>query len=164
MRERFNAFVVRHEVPWELTMAVLAILFVVVGFASDDAGPGLAPSLEAIDLALTAVFVAEFTSRFLASHDRLGYLRGHWIDLVALIPSGRGLRLLRLVRLLRRVRAFAGIYRVLIHYERMARHGRLVGLFVAWPWRSSRRRPSTSPKRVSTQPSRRRSMRSGGAW
>ncbi len=30
------------------------------------------------------------------------------------------------------MRAFAGFYRVLTHYERLARHGRLVGLFVAW--------------------------------
>jgi len=81
MRRRFNEFVDRHEVPWELTMAVLAVAFVVVGFASDDAGASLLPTLEAFDLALTVVFIAEFGSRFLASYDRRRYLRGHWIDL-----------------------------------------------------------------------------------
>lgn len=132
MRQRFNQFVERHEVAWELTMAALAVLFVVVGFVSDDATPALVPTVEAIDLGLTAVFVAEFASRFLASYDRRGYLGSHWIDLVALIPTGRAFRLLRLIRLLRLVRAFAGFYRVLTHYERLASHGRLVGLFVAW--------------------------------
>ena len=132
MWRRFNEFVDRHEVPWELTMAVLAVAFVVVGFASDDAGPSLLPTLEAFDLALTAVFIAEFGSRFLASYDRRRYLRGHWIDLVALIPAGRGLRLFRLLRLLRLLRAFAGFYRVLTHYERLAGQRRLIGLFVAW--------------------------------
>jgi len=132
MRGRFNTFVARHEVPWELTMAVLAVLYVVVGFATDDAPGGLVSNLAVVDLALTVIFVAEFGSRFLASYDRRRYLRGHWIDLVALIPAGRGLRLFRLLRLLRLVRAFAGFYRVLTHYERLARHGRLLGLFVAW--------------------------------
>ena len=112
--------------------AVLAVAFVVVGFASDDAGPSLLPTLEAFDLALTAIFIAEFGSRFLASYDRRRYLRGHWIDLVALIPAGRGLRLFRLLRLLRLLRAFAGFYRVLTHYERLAGQRRLIGLFVAW--------------------------------
>lgn len=132
MRVRLNRLVASHEVAWELTMAMLAVLFVVVGFALDDADPGAVPILGFLDVTLTAIFVAEFTSRFLSSYDRRGYLRGHWIDLVALIPAVRGFRLLRLLRLLRLVRAFAGIYRALTHYERLARHGRLVGLFVAW--------------------------------
>ncbi|MDQ3552874.1 MAG: hypothetical protein M3395_00475 [Chloroflexota bacterium] len=64
MRENFNSFVARHEVSWELTMAVLAVLYVVVGFASDDVGPATAPTLAAFDLTLTGVFVAEFATRF----------------------------------------------------------------------------------------------------
>ncbi len=54
MRRRCNDFVERHEVPWELTMAILAVAFVVVGFVSDDAGPQTLPTLQAFDLALTA--------------------------------------------------------------------------------------------------------------
>ncbi len=38
MRDRFNAFVERHEIAWELTMAVLAIVYVIVGFQVDDQG------------------------------------------------------------------------------------------------------------------------------
>jgi voltage-gated potassium channel len=73
-----------------------------------------------------------FASRFGATHDRRAYLRGHWIDLFALIPAAREVRILRLLRLLRLVRAFAGLYRALEHFERLARHRGLAWLFVAW--------------------------------
>jgi voltage-gated potassium channel len=126
MRERYLAFIARHEAAWELTFAALAIVFVVVGFAEET------NLTVAVELVLTAIFVAEFGSRFAASFDRAAYLRGHWIDLLALIPTTRGARLLRLLRLLRLVRAFAGIARALTTVERMARHRGLVWLFVAW--------------------------------
>ena len=131
-RERFNTFVARHEVFWELTMAALAIAYVGIGFAGDATSGATRTNLEALDLGLTIIFVAEFGSRFGATFDRAAYLRGHWIDLFALIPVARGVRVLRLLRLLRLVRAFAGLYRTLEHFERMARHRGLAWLFVAW--------------------------------
>lgn len=120
-------------------MAALAIAFVIVGEAIDQAqiaadfdlgGPEaqLLPTLYAIETGLTVVFAAEFGSRFLASYNRRAYLRGHWIDLIALIPVVRAVRVLRLLRLLRLVRAFAGIYRATQHFERMARHRGLAWL------------------------------------
>jgi hypothetical protein len=51
VRRRFNDFVARHEVAWELTMAALAVAFVVVGFVSDDAGLTAAPGLAMLDAA-----------------------------------------------------------------------------------------------------------------
>lgn len=132
MRERYNEFVERHEVAWELGMAGLALLFVSVGFAVDGADDALRPTLERIELILTGVFALEFASRFLAAHGRRAYAREHWIDLVALLPPIRGARLLRLLRLLRLVRAFVGVYRAGQHFERMARHGGLAWIFVAW--------------------------------
>jgi voltage-gated potassium channel len=129
-RARFLSFVDRHEMAWELTMAALAVAFVVVGFLSDE--PGSSGAYGSIEIALTALFVAEFGARFLASYDRTRYLRGHWIDLVALVPVARGLRLARLLRLLRLVRAFAGVFRVVARLERMAAHRGLAWLVVAW--------------------------------
>lgn len=130
MRDQFNAFVDRHATAWELGMAVLAVLYVAVGFLGEDpAAPGVYGLLEPI---LTAVFIAEFASRFLASRDRRAYLRGHWIDLVALIPVARGLRIARLLRLLRLVRAFAGVFRYVSSLERMANHRGLAWFVVAW--------------------------------
>lgn len=129
-RREFNAFVHRHEVAWELGMAALAVLYVVVGFVSDE--PGASSVYESLDLALTAIFVAEFASRFAASYDRARYLRGHVIDLVALVPVARGLRIARLLRLLRLVRAFAGVFRFVSHLQRLAAHRGLAWLIVAW--------------------------------
>ena len=132
MRERFNAFVKRHEVAWELGMAALAIAYVGIGFAGDASKGSARGYFELADTVLTIVFVAEFAARFSATFDRGAYLRGHWLDLFALIPVARGVRVLRLLRLLRLVRAFAGVYRALQHFERMARHRGLAWLFIAW--------------------------------
>jgi voltage-gated potassium channel len=131
-RDRYLAFIGRHDIAWELTMAALAVAFVVVGFAVDGADANSRPALETTELVLTALFAAEFGTRFLASYDRIGYLRSHWIDLVALIPAGRGLRIFRLVRLLRLVRAFAGVYRAASHVGRIVHHRSLGLLVTAW--------------------------------
>jgi len=130
VRDKYLAFIARHDIAWELGMAVLAVVYLVVGFAGDD--PAASPVLGTAENVLTGVFVAEFASRFLASYDRLGYLRGHWIDLVALIPVARGLRVFRLIRLLRLVRAFAGVYRAMSHVGRLVNHRGLGLLITAW--------------------------------
>jgi voltage-gated potassium channel len=132
LRDRYNAFIERHEVAWELVMAALAVAYVGVGFALDAADPVLNPTLLAIETTLTIIFVGEFVTRFGAAYDRGAYLRGHWLDLVALIPVVRGVRIFRLVRLLRLVRAFAGVHRSLTRLERLVRHRGLAGIFVAW--------------------------------
>ena len=98
VRDQFNRFVERHGVAWELAMALLAIVYVAVGFALDD--PALQPmasTLETAELILTVVFLIEFTSRLGAATNRMTYLRGHWIDVIALIPAARTLRILRLL-------------------------------------------------------------------
>jgi len=89
-------------------------------------------AIDVLEACLTSIFVLEFASRFLASRQRVHYLVHHVIDLVALIPTARGFRLVRLFRLLRMVRAFSGIFRVLTEVERVAAHRGLIGLVVAW--------------------------------
>jgi voltage-gated potassium channel len=128
LRDRYNRFIAGHEVAWELVMAALAIVFVIAGFLAEE---GVEPWL-AIDLALNVLFAVEFGTRLAASYDRRAYLRGHWIDAVALIPAIRGVRLLRLLRLLRLARAFASFYRAMASFERLARHRNLLWLFFAW--------------------------------
>ena len=132
LRDRYNAFITRHEVAWELTFAGLAIIFVALAFVPEDAPAEVRATVDTLDLFLTGVFAAEFFSRIAASRDRRAYFRGHWIDLLALIPPVRGLRVLRLVRLLRVVRAFSGIARALSSIERLAVHKGLLWLFAAW--------------------------------
>lgn len=96
-RERVDAFVSRHNVAWEVALAVLAVLYLVLSFDTDF-GPGLFAWLIA---PLAAIFIAEFALRFWAARSRVQYLRGHWLDLVSCIPLVGGLRSLRLLRLLR---------------------------------------------------------------
>jgi voltage-gated potassium channel len=130
-RDRFNAFFVLHEVAWELTMAALAVVYVALGFIVDDA-TAEQPEIAAVELVLTGIFVAEFASRILAARSRLDYLKGHWIDVIALAPPIRIARPLRLLRLLRLVRAFAGIYRAGMHVNGLARHKGFAWLLLAW--------------------------------
>jgi len=118
-----DAFIERHSVAWELGMAALAVAFVGLGFADET------PVIVAAERILTLVFAVEFAGRLAIARDRLAYSRGHWIDLVALIPATRALRLLRLLRLLR---ASAGLFRALSQIERLAAHRGLVWLFVLW--------------------------------
>jgi voltage-gated potassium channel len=131
-RDTFNRWFVTHEVAWELAMAALAIVYVALGYLIDDLQPGERPEIEAAELILTGIFAVEFVSRILASRSRTGYLRGHWIDVVALAPPIRGARVLRLLRLLRLVRAFAGIYRAGLHLQALARHRGFAWLLLAW--------------------------------
>jgi voltage-gated potassium channel len=131
-RDRFNQFVERHEVAWELAMGALALVWVAIGFLIDELGEGVRPDLEAAELVLTGAFVAEFVARLAAAHDRGQYVRGHWIDALALAPPIRVLRVLRLLRLLRLVRAFAGFYRAAMHVQGLARHRGFAWLIVAW--------------------------------
>jgi hypothetical protein len=85
-RDSYTSFVERHEIAWELTMGALALVWVALGFLIDQLGEGLRPDLEMAELMLTGVFVAEFASRLFAAHDRVQYLRGHFIDALALVP------------------------------------------------------------------------------
>jgi voltage-gated potassium channel len=132
MRDRYNAFIERHDIAWELVMGALAIAYLAVGFMSDDATGATARTLSVIETGITAIFVAEFATRIAAAYDRPAYLKGHWIDLLALIPAVRQFRLLRLLRLLRLVRALAGVHRALMHVEGLLAHRSVVNLVVIW--------------------------------
>ena len=52
MRDRFNAFIDRHEMAWELGMGFLAIVYVAVGFSLDAATPDVAGILVPIETLL----------------------------------------------------------------------------------------------------------------
>ncbi len=132
LRSSFNDFFKFHSMAWELGMAGLAVVYVLIGFASDQASAAYQPALAGADLVLTIVFVGEFATRFLASFNRLRYVRDHALDLVALLPVARGLRIARLLRLLRLVRTFTGIRRVFTSVDRLANHHELGTLVIAW--------------------------------
>jgi voltage-gated potassium channel len=132
IRARYRDFVARHEVAWELSFAALAAFFVTLAFVPVEPGSGTEDLLWALELIITGIFIAEFTSRLWAAESRRAYLRGHWIDLISCIPPARWMRPFRLVRLLRLVRAFAGVGRALTAADRLAKHKGLIWLLVAW--------------------------------
>jgi voltage-gated potassium channel len=132
VRERYRAFVARHEVAWELSFAALAVVFVAMAFVPIEPGSAQESVVLSLEWLITGVFIAEFSTRLWAAESRRAYVRGHWIDLVSCIPPTRWLRWFRLFRLLRLVRAFAGVGRALTSLDRMRRHKGLVWLVVAW--------------------------------
>jgi len=113
-------------------MGLLAIIYVAVGFALDDPSRSGAQVLTVLETTLTGIFLAEFASRLSASRDRRAYLRGHWVDVLALIPAARGLRIARLLRVLRLTRFFAGTYRSVMRAERMKGAEGIALVIVAW--------------------------------
>ncbi len=68
----------------------------------------LQPSVDAAQNALTLVFAAELSLRFLASRRKSFFWRECWLDLLALVPTMRVFRFFRLLRLLRLYR-LAGV-------------------------------------------------------
>jgi voltage-gated potassium channel len=129
---RYRAFINLHEIAWELAFAALAVTFVTLAFVPVDAGSRVESLVELAEWVITGMFVLEFGSRLFVAPDRGGYLRGHWVDLIGLVPPARWLRPFRLLRLLRLVRAFAGVGRALVHVDRLARHRGLIWLLIAW--------------------------------
>jgi voltage-gated potassium channel len=95
-RGRLTAFVERHRLAWELTMAVLTLLYVALSLLVDEGIGGVA---DAVIVALAILFLAEFSLRCWDAPSRLPYLRDHWIDLLTCLPAIGPLRILRLVRL-----------------------------------------------------------------
>ena len=98
-RTRAAHFVIRHQRPWELGTAVLAIFSVILGMAAVS-GPN-EEAYAPLEWGLTALFAAEYLFRAWAAPDRWQYVRHNLVELVAVIPPARGFRLLRLLRIFR---------------------------------------------------------------
>jgi ion transport protein len=96
--QRLSTFVDDHRQRWDLVMAVLTVLYVLLGFFED---PQRWNATEIVVWALSGLFFLEFLLRFLDDPSPTIYLRDHWIDLVTSFPAIGPLRLLRLLRLLR---------------------------------------------------------------
>jgi len=111
IRPAINSFFEKHEVPWEISMVILAIAYIVIAFLPDwmSLPSRTLSALEVGDWAITGFFVLEFAVRFLAIDSRLGYLKGHWLDLLAIIPFLRWLRIARLTRVLRVLRVLRSL-------------------------------------------------------
>jgi voltage-gated potassium channel len=119
-REAINGYVARHELPWDLSMAGLALVYILAGFFEDHPYGALTlNNLIPIETGITVIFLAEFSVRFYGASSRGSYLRRHWIDLLALLPGIRYLRLLRLGRVV-----------ALLRVARLLRLGMLVRFLI----------------------------------
>ncbi|MBF6590419.1 MAG: potassium channel family protein [Ktedonobacterales bacterium] len=142
-RQDITSFVERHALAWDLSMGGLALLYILLGYFQDNPrGPLNEATLTPIELIITLAFLAEFSVRFYAAASRRAYLRGHWIDLVALLPAVRVLRFLRFGRLAylfqaARVLRLGVLVRLLVEIERAGDRIRWIavrnGLHVVFP-------------------------------
>ncbi|MEN3054832.1 MAG: mechanosensitive ion channel domain-containing protein, partial [Candidatus Methanosuratincola petrocarbonis] len=93
-------------------LAVLSILLLLVDFTF-PLEPGWRQLVYLADLLICIVFAVDFALELRSEKDKLGYLKWHWIDLLAIVPAyafvffetitiiGAGLRSLRFIRLAR---------------------------------------------------------------
>lgn len=91
-----------------LSIYVLLVLLVATVFSLP---PEVSRLLNAVDVAVCAVFAADFLIQLKAAKRKWSYLKWGWIDLISSIPSlpflrlGRVARIVRILRLLRGVRS-----------------------------------------------------------
>lgn len=137
----------RRQLRHDLAISALALVSVGIGLyelARPD--PRFSP-LDALDLAIVAVFLVDFVRHARRSGDARRYVRGHWWELPSLVPvTGglveglggisviRGVRLLRLaraVRLLRILGVAARLRRVRRYLGRVAKRARVATIGAA---------------------------------
>lgn len=133
-REQVNRFVERHALAWDLSMGVLALAYILLGFFEDNPHGALnEATLAPVEVVITLLFFGEFSLRFAAAESRRAYLRGHWIDLLALLPAIRLLRFLRFGRLIyifeaARVLRLGVLLRFLVELERVGTRIRWIAM------------------------------------
>ncbi len=133
LRRSVENFFENHEVVWEIFMVVLAIFFVVIGFLPDffEFTDDELFFLDNVDIGITIFFALEFAIRIAVAPSRKGYLKEHWLDLLAIIPVVRWLRFIRVLRVLRilRIARLLRVFDTLDYFEiTIARFAKLNGL------------------------------------
>src|SRR5258707_15264768 len=89
-RRRVDAFIARHLLAWDVCMAVLALLFLGLGFLEDHPTGALNQTTPGpAEDGITLVFLAEFSLRFYVAASPRAYLKAHRIHPLALVPSIR---------------------------------------------------------------------------
>jgi hypothetical protein len=91
----YSSFVERRAMAWEVGMSALAGAFVLMQLLPRwlPASGGWAGSLS---VAITALFVVEYATRLGAAADPRSFVRHHLLELAAVLPPLRALRILRL--------------------------------------------------------------------
>ena len=126
LRSAINQFFVTYDLLWEGLMGILVVVWLLLGAEPRS------EFFQFVADAITVFFALEFAVRFLATYDHRGYLRGHWIDAVTVLPMLRGFRLLRLFRMLRLIRAGRGLANSVGVLEYLAGDLTIKSLFTLW--------------------------------
>jgi len=129
-RARVSHFLKEHALAWEVAMACLTLVYVVVAFVDDRSAVS---AVSAITITLSIVFLTEFAVRLWASTSRVDYLRGHWLDLVTCIPAVGPLRLLRMLRLVGLIRFASRTRTTLMLGARRKKGDALLGSWLVGP-------------------------------
>ncbi|HEX6656263.1 MAG TPA: zinc ribbon domain-containing protein [Candidatus Limnocylindria bacterium] len=96
-RATLNASYAAHTRGWEMTMSGMAIAFAVMAFFVDHLSGVPHAGLATLMLMITIVFVAEYAGRLIAADDRRRFFMGHLVELAAVVPWLRPLRVARLL-------------------------------------------------------------------
>lgn len=99
-RRLINWFFARYEVPETIFMAVLAVVYIVLTFLDGSVTRFLsAQTVDDIIYGITLIFLIEFAVRIYGAKSRFSYLKHHFFDLLAVIPTLQFLRIFGLARL-----------------------------------------------------------------
>ena len=107
-RRRVHRWLHRGDVEVSIAVAIiLSVVLILAEFALlDDAGTeGLQRALQVVGNVLTGAFIVELCLRWWVAPKKRRFFERYWIDIIAVIPWARPLRLLRVLRLFR-----AGIF------------------------------------------------------
>lgn len=118
---------VMNHVATEIVVGALIIASVALLLVEASLEPG-SRYLQIVDVAndvITFAFVVELVLRFIAERNARRFLRRFWLDIIAVLPLFRGLRLLRILRLLRLFRLGAILNQ---HAQQASRAFRVVKL------------------------------------
>lgn len=99
-RRLINLFFKKYEVAETIVMAVLAVVYILLTFLDGTVTRFLGPQrVDDIIYGITLIFLIEFGVRIYAAKSRFAYLKGHFCDLLAVIPTLQFLRVFGLARL-----------------------------------------------------------------
>ncbi len=109
-RSRLDRWIHHPAVEWGLILLILisvVLVIVEVSLGHREQGDDLSDlqsRLRLVSDGITLIFGVEMLIRYLATSPKRRFFRHYWIDLIAILPFWRALRILRLLRLLRLIR------------------------------------------------------------
>ncbi len=118
IRETLRNFFEKREVPWEIFMILFSLIYVGIAFVIqlNRLPAEVIADLDTAAIAITIFFALEFITRFVIAPSKTEHLKGHWLDLVALLPFLRFFRvaggMVHILRLARVARVFSSLDRL----------------------------------------------------